>query len=65
MAEGETMLLAGEAGGSIDGESWPTPAAWKALFADNKPVYEIVAKRRPPASFVKGYDETRVKHDDA
>jgi ketosteroid isomerase-like protein len=57
MAEGDTMLLAGEAGGTIDGESWRTPAAWKAVFrdgrieqwhvfADNKPVYEILAKRR-------------------
>ena len=56
MGEGETMLLAGEAGGTIDGESWRTPAAWKAMirdghviefrvFADNKPVYEILGKR--------------------
>jgi ketosteroid isomerase-like protein len=56
MAEGETMLVAGEAGGTIDGESWRTPAAWKAVFrdgrvaewqvfADNKPVYEILARR--------------------
>ena len=29
MAEGETMLDAGAAGGTIDGESWRTPAAWK------------------------------------
>jgi ketosteroid isomerase-like protein len=57
MAEGETMLLAGEAGGTIDGELWRTPAAWKTVFrdgriqewqvfADNKPVYEILADRR-------------------
>src|SRR5580698_5291912 len=55
MAEGETMLVAGEAGGTINGESWRTPAAWKAVirdgsvvewqvFADNKPVYEILVK---------------------
>jgi ketosteroid isomerase-like protein len=57
MAEGETMLLAGEAGGTIDGASWRTPAAWMAVirggrvvewrvFADNKPVYEILGKRK-------------------
>jgi ketosteroid isomerase-like protein len=57
MMEGETLLIAGEAGGTIDGGSWRTPAAWKAVFrngriaewhvfADNKPVYEILARRR-------------------
>lgn len=57
MAEGETMLLAGEAGGTIDGEPWRIPAAWKMViredrvaewhvFADNKPVYEILRKRQ-------------------
>ena len=51
------VLAVGEAGGSIDGVAWRTPAAWKALirkgkvaewrvFADNKPVYEILASRR-------------------
>ena len=56
-ADGETMLIAGEAGGSINGESWRTPAAWKAVirdgtivewqvFADNKPVYEILVRLR-------------------
>src|SRR4029077_9424662 len=55
MAEGETMLVAGEAGGTIDGEPWRTPAAWKVVirdgsvvewrvFADNKPVYEILGR---------------------
>jgi len=50
-------MLAGEAGGTIDGEAWRTPAAWKAIirggsvvewrvFADNKPVYEILARRQ-------------------
>lgn len=54
--EGDTVLAAGEAGGTIDGVSWSTPAAWMAVirdglvgewrvFADNKPVYEILAKR--------------------
>ena len=58
MAEGERMLVAGEAGGTIDGQSWRTPAAWKVVirdgrvvewhvFADNKPVYEILRRRRP------------------
>lgn len=50
------VLASGEAGGTIDGVSWKTPAAWKAVthdglvlewqvFADNKPVYEILAQR--------------------
>jgi len=58
-AEGDTVLLAGEAGGTIDGQSWRIPAAWRAVirdgrlaewqvFADNKPVYEILARRKPP-----------------
>ena len=56
IAEGEAILAVGEAGGTIDGEPWRTPAAWKAVirdgkvaewrvFADNKPVYEILARR--------------------
>jgi hypothetical protein len=55
MAEENTVLAVGEAG-SIDGVEWQTPAAWKAViregkvaewhvFADNKPVCEILAKR--------------------
>jgi len=51
------VLAVGEAGGTIDGQSWRIPAAWKAVvrddrvaewrvFADNKPVYEILAKRQ-------------------
>jgi ketosteroid isomerase-like protein len=58
MSDGETMLVAGQAGGTIDGISWETPAAWKAVirdgkvmewrvFADNKPVYEILGRHRP------------------
>jgi ketosteroid isomerase-like protein len=57
MADGDTLLCAGEAGGTIDGELWRIPAAWKAVirdgsvvewrvFADNKPVYEILGRRR-------------------
>jgi ketosteroid isomerase-like protein len=52
-----TIVAVGEAGGSIDGVPWRTPAAWKAtisdgavlewqVFADNKPVYEILATRK-------------------
>ena len=58
IAEGAVVLAVGEAGGTIDGVSWRTPAAWKAVireakvaewrvFAENKPVFEILAKRRP------------------
>jgi ketosteroid isomerase-like protein len=50
------VLAVGEAGGSIQGVAWRTPTAWKAVildgkvaewrvFADNKPVYEILANR--------------------
>ena len=57
MTDGHTTLAAGEAGGTIHGESWRTPAAWKAVvrdgtivewqvFADNKPVYEILNRRK-------------------
>jgi ketosteroid isomerase-like protein len=55
LAEDSIVLAAGAAGGTIDGVAWRTPAAWKAVirdgkvaefrvFADNKPVYEILAK---------------------
>jgi ketosteroid isomerase-like protein len=57
IAEGGVVLAAGEAGGTIDGVSWRTPAAWQGLvregklaewrvFAANKPVYELLSKRR-------------------
>ena len=57
LAEDGVVLAVGEAGGTIDGVAWRTPAAWKAVirdgrvaefrvFADNKPVYEILAKRQ-------------------
>ena len=56
ISEGDTVLAVGRAGGTIDGIPWQTPAAWRAVvrdglvcewrvFADNKPVYEILAKR--------------------
>ena len=55
--EADVVLAAGEAGGTIDGVPWRTPAAWQAVirdgrvaewrvFADNQPVCEILAKRR-------------------
>ena len=57
MAKDGAVLAVGEAGGTIDGVAWRTPAAWKAairdgrvaewrVFADNKPVYEILARRQ-------------------
>ncbi len=57
MVEGDAVLAVGEAGGTVDGISWQTPAAWKALvreskvaewrvFADNTPVREILARRK-------------------
>jgi hypothetical protein len=50
------VLAAGEVDGTIDGTPWHTPAAWRSVirdglvaefqvFADNKPVYDIFAKR--------------------
>ena len=58
IAEGGTVLAVGAAGGTIDGVAWRTPAAWKAViregavlewrvFADNQPVREILARRKP------------------
>jgi ketosteroid isomerase-like protein len=58
LMEQDTVLATGEAGGTIDGVQWKTPAAWQAVirgelvsewlvFADNKPVYEILARRAP------------------
>jgi ketosteroid isomerase-like protein len=56
MTDGDVVLAVGEAGGTIDEIPWRTPAAWKAVvrdgkvmewrvFADNKPVYEILGRR--------------------
>jgi ketosteroid isomerase-like protein len=56
VSDGDVVLAAGEAGGTIDGTPWHTPAAWKAVtrdgkvmewhvFADNKVVRDILAKR--------------------
>jgi ketosteroid isomerase-like protein len=49
------VLVTGAAGGTIAGTRWDIPAAWKAVvnngllrewrvYADNKPVYDILAK---------------------
>jgi len=57
VADDNVVLAVGEAGGTIDGVPWCIPAAWKTVvgdgkvtewrvFADDKPVYEILAKRR-------------------
>ena len=54
--DADAVLAVGEAGGTIDGISWHTPAAWKAVirdgnviewrvFADNKPVFDILGRR--------------------
>ena len=56
LAGPDTVLATGEASGTIDTTTWQTPAAWQAfirdgqvaewrVFADNKPVYEILARR--------------------
>jgi ketosteroid isomerase-like protein len=57
IAEGELVLAVGEAGGTIDGVPWSTPAAWKArvregklaewrVYADIRPVLDILSKRQ-------------------
>lgn len=57
LADGDLVLAAGAAGGTIDGQRWTIPAAWKVVirgrqvaewrvFADSKPVYEILARRQ-------------------
>ncbi len=49
------VAVFGAAGGTIAGNTWRTPAAWRAVvenglvqewrvYADNKPVYDILAK---------------------
>ena len=56
ICEDATVLAVGRAGGAIDNIPWQIPAAWQAVirgdlvcewrvFADNKPVCEILAKR--------------------
>jgi len=56
LAHSDTVMATGEASGTIDNIAWQTPAAWLAtisngqvaewrVFADNKPVYDILALR--------------------
>ena len=60
LANGNVVAVFGAAGGTIAGTEWRTPAAWLAVvengllkrwrvYADNKPVYDILAKSRKPA----------------
>ena len=55
---GKQVAVFGAAGGTIAGTKWRTPAAWLAVvqddlvkewrvYADNKPVYDILAKSNP------------------
>jgi len=55
LQNGSTVAVFGAAGGTIKGTPWRTPAGWMAVvekglvkewrvYADNKPVYEILAK---------------------
>ncbi|HEY4354803.1 MAG TPA: nuclear transport factor 2 family protein [Acidobacteriaceae bacterium] len=57
ISETGKVLAVGEAGGTIDGVAWRIPGAWEAtvhdgavaewrVFADNKPVYDVLAKRK-------------------
>ena len=54
-ANGNVVGVFGAAGGTINGQRWEIPAAWRAVvdgglvkewrvYADNKPVYDILAK---------------------
>ena len=56
VSDGILVLTTGTAGGTIAGNRWEIPAAWKAVvndgllrewrvYADNKPVYDILAKQ--------------------
>ena len=56
-SEDGTFLAVGETSGTLDGQTWKVHAAWKAIildgtvlewrvFADNKPVYVILEKRK-------------------
>jgi uncharacterized protein (TIGR02246 family) len=58
---GNTVAVFGSAGGTISENKWQTPAAWRAVvrdgliqefrvYADNKPVYDILAKAAKSAT---------------
>jgi uncharacterized protein (TIGR02246 family) len=57
--DGSTVAAFGSAGGTIRVDQWQTPAAWRMVvqegrikefrvYADNKPVYDILAKPTKP-----------------
>jgi len=58
---GNTVAVFGSAGGTISENKWQIPAAWRAVvlnglvqefrvYADNKPVYDILAKSAKSAA---------------
>jgi ketosteroid isomerase-like protein len=58
---GGSVAIFGKAGGIVAGTRWETPAAWRAVivngqvqewrvYADNKPVYDILAARTAETS---------------
>jgi len=60
VADGPVAAVFGAAGGTIEGVVWRTPAAWRAVvegglvrewqvYADNKPVYEILERAKTAA----------------
>jgi hypothetical protein len=38
LADSDTVLAAGEAGGTIGGDEWRTAAGWKAVLRDGRAV---------------------------
>ena len=59
LSDGDRVAVFGEAGGTIAANQWRTPAAWRVIvesglvkewrvYADNKPVYDILAKSQAP-----------------
>jgi len=58
--DGPVVAVFGAAGGTMEGVVWRTPAAWRAVvegglvrewqvYADNKPVYEILERAKTAA----------------
>lgn len=69
MVADDTVLLACEAGGTVDGELWRTPEAWMAVirdgsfveseaFADNNPDDEILGTSTIPKAAASEFEET-------
>jgi hypothetical protein len=57
LSDGNLVAVFGAAGGTIDGTEWRIPAAWRAVvengfikewkvYADSKPAYDILGKRK-------------------